>query len=150
MTQAPAVEEPLDLDQRTRDFFAAHGRLDPAALGPFLSQDLVVEYVGLETLDRAGLDAMLRAMHRNLGPLGIARLDFRLHSVILRRNVAVAEWVCHAERPNRSATETAGVHLLVWDREGLLTRATVYTDPEPLRHLSVGRHLAGGVAQTAI
>ena len=132
---------PTDLEQRTRQFFAAHRDLCPERILPFVAQHVRVEYVGaLEPLDRAGLERMLEAMHGNLSALGMASLRFRLEDVVARRNVTFAEWTCEVERAGRPKGEYSGVHILTWDRDGLVTHATVYTDSETVRRLAVGGH----------
>jgi hypothetical protein len=137
----------MDLEGRTREFFAAHRGLDPARILPFVAADVRVDYVGLEQVDRAGLERMLEAMHGNLGALGFGSVEFRLQDVVARRNVTFAQWSCVVERPGRRPVEYPGVHVLVWDRDGLVKEVTVYTDPEPLRRLAVGSHtVAAGAA----
>ncbi|MCA1819292.1 MAG: hypothetical protein LC620_04450, partial [Halobacteriales archaeon] len=109
----------MDLEARTREFFAAHRDLQPDRILPFLSADVRVEYVGaLETLDRAGMERMLAAMHDNLAALGMDHVTFTLGNVVARRNVTCAEWTCSVERVGRPSVSSAGVHVISWDRDG--------------------------------
>ena len=114
---------------------------------PFVAPQARVEYVGaLQPLDRDGLARTLEAMHVNLAALGMDHIGFRLGSVVARRNVTFAEWTCVVERTGRPATEYAGVHVISWDRDGLATDISVYTDPEPIRRLAVGGHALSSLA----
>lgn len=137
----------MDLEARTREFFAAHTDLEPTRILPFLAPGVHVEYVGaLETVDHSGVERMLEAMHANLAALGMVHMRFIVGSVVARRNVTVAEWTCEVERAGRPSASHAGVHILSWDRAGLVSHASVYTDPETIRRLAVGSHTATAVA----
>ena len=133
----------MDLEARTKEFFAAHRDLRPGAILPFVAPVARIEYVGaLEPMDREGLERMLEAMHSNLAALAMEHMEFRLTNVVARRNVTFAEWSCQVERDGRPPTTYAGVHVLSWNREGLVTDAAIYTDPETIRRLAVGSHSA--------
>lgn len=131
----------MDLEARTRDFFAAHADLEPDRILPFLSPQVRVEYVGaLEALDRAGIERMLRAMHTNLGALGMKSVRFAITGFGSRRNVVFVQWSCQTERKDRPPAMDPGVHIITWDRDGQAVDIKVYTDVEKIRHLAVGAH----------
>jgi hypothetical protein len=136
----------MDLEARTREFFAAHADLEPARILPFLAPGVHVEYVGaLQAVDHSGVERMLEAMHANLAALGMVHMRFHVGSVVARRNVTVAEWTCLVERAGRAPSSHAGVHILSWDRDGRVAHASVYTDPETIRRLAVGSHTAAAL-----
>lgn len=140
----------MDLEARTKEFFAAHRDLRPTAILPFVAPEARIEYVGaLEPMGREGLERMLEAMNSNLAALGMERMEFHLTNVVARRNVTFAQWSCQVDRDGRPPTTYAGVHVLSWNREGLVTDAAVYTDPETIRRLAVGSHAAWPSTATA-
>jgi hypothetical protein len=132
----------MDLEARTREFFAAHQDLRPERIIPFAAPDVHVEYVDAFVLDgRTRLAQMLEAMHGNLAALGMNEVLFEVHNVALRRNITFAQWTCRIRREGKRELAYEGVHVLSWDRDGLVTHAMVYTDAENIRQLAVGSNI---------
>lgn len=124
----------MDLEARTREFFAAMDDVQVDRILALVSDDARYEVRGvLEPLDKPAYGRYLKAVRRTM-----PRVRFTLEDVAVKRNVAFAQWRNEGLLASGERFENRGVHVLSWGPDGRVVHATVYTEPEKVRALLSG------------
>lgn len=121
----------MDLEERTREFFAALGAGPASAVLAFLAPDAIFEVSGLLPpigLDK--LDPMLRRAYSPKPPVTV-----RLDAMKVKRNVAFAGWTATGDIPGGGPGEMEGLAVIAWDQRGKVVRLDIHLGPEAAKRL---------------
>ncbi len=112
----------MDLEQRTRDLFAAIGSGPAQAILVFLAADAVFEVPGLlPPIGLAKLDPMLHRAYATVPPIQI-----EIQAMKMKRNVIFAGCTARGQIPGGGPGEMEGLAIINWDRTGKVSRLEVH------------------------
>ena len=128
----------MHLEMRSREFMEALGSLQSDRILALCAPRTRYDFPGvLDLADRGALRGFLEAVRHNMASMGIPGITFRVLEVAAAGTRTFVQWECVSHRAGGDVL-FRGVHVLVWDGQGRVERASVYTDAEAVRRMAVG------------
>jgi ketosteroid isomerase-like protein len=121
----------MDLEERTRNFFAALDTFRPEDALAHVGEGAVIE-LGNRVLDREGYGRAIEAKQRHL-----AAGRHHVLGVAVTGSKSMAEWEFRAALSSGEPLRTRGVHVLEWDGDRL-TRIVVHGDTAAISRIVAG------------
>ncbi len=116
----------MDLEERTRAFFAAIRSGPAPAILDFLAEDALFEVIDLlPAIGVPKVDAMVRRAYATTSPV-----DVRLVALKIKRNVAFAGWKAKGNIPGGGPGDMEGLAVVHWNRDGKISRLDIHLGPE--------------------
>ncbi|MES2154013.1 MAG: nuclear transport factor 2 family protein [bacterium] len=116
----------MDLEERTRDLFAALSAGPAAAITAFLAKDAVFEVVDLlPAISRDKLDPMLARAYAKAPPVRL-----KVVALKVKRNVVFVGWKATGDIPGSGPGELDGLAVINWDQDGQVMRLDIHLGEE--------------------